>query len=101
MHTPGPWRSVRLTCGDYYTHHVETDLGHVASVVGWTHCGTVCPTTEANVRLIACAPDMADALRQLLGWADRMGGWDATCWSTARLVLDRAQLNEMLAQHSE
>lgn len=90
MHTPGPWRSLRVEIGAYYTHQIETNAGHIASVVGWSDFGTVCPTTEANVRLIEHAPEMAQALQDLLAWAAMMGGWDAACWQRAQRVLDRA-----------
>ena len=107
MHTPGPWRRVRVETPDYYTDEVEGTRGHIASVVGWTNFGAHCAVTEANTRLIEHAPDMADALRALLAWAEMMGGaqqgsagvadgklsgggWDAPCWEQARRVLDRA-----------
>jgi len=32
MHTPGPWRSPRVEIGAYYTHQIETNAGHIASV---------------------------------------------------------------------
>ena len=90
VHTPGRWRSVRCETGEYYTHEINASDGHVASIAGWTTHGTVCPTTEANVRLITHAPDMAKALQAVLAWADGMGGWEARCWEAARETLARA-----------
>ena len=90
MHTPGPWRRVRVETAAYYTHQIEVAAGHIASVAGWTAIGTTCPKTEANARLIEHAPDLAAALRELLAWAEMMGGWDAPCWAEARRVLDHA-----------
>jgi len=87
MHTPGPWRAMHVESGEYYTHQIESAQGHIASIVGWTDFGTVCPTTDANARLIAHAPDMAAVLRALLHWSATMGKWDAPCWEAARNVL--------------
>ncbi len=90
MHTPGPWRAVRVECGAYYTHQIEITEGHIASIVGWSCYGTVCATTQANARLIEQAPDMAQALARLLLWANQTGEWDAPCWREAETVLARA-----------
>jgi hypothetical protein len=87
MHTPGPWHSVRFETGEYYTHEISAAGGHIASVVGWTSFGSTCPTTEANARLIAHAPDLVTALQSLIAWADTMGGWEAACWERARSAL--------------
>jgi hypothetical protein len=90
MHTPGPWRAVRAESCDYYTYRIETAAGHIASIAGWTTVGTVCPTTAANARLIAHAPDLAQGLHDLMTWAGWMGGWDAPCWERARRALAQA-----------
>lgn len=90
MHTPGPWRAVMTDGGDYYTHQTGITEGHIASVVGWSAHGRACPTTAANARLIEHAPDMAEALRRLLTWAENMGEWEAPCWNHARNVLAHA-----------
>lgn len=84
MHTPGPWRRVRVDTPDYYTDQIEVTGGRIASVTGWSNFGARCPITDANARLIKHAPDMAEALRALFAWADIMGGWDAPCWERAR-----------------
>lgn len=89
-YTPGPWRSVPTESGEFYTHQIEVIEGHIASVVGWTQYGVVCPTTEANAKLIEHAPDLAAALRDLLGWEVLSGGWDAPCWKRAEAVLEHA-----------
>jgi hypothetical protein len=90
MHTPGPWRSARFETGEYYTYQIFAAAGHIASVVGWTNFGSTCPTTEANARLIAHAPDLVTALQSLVAWAGTMGGWEAACWEAARCALARA-----------
>jgi len=87
MHTPGPWRSARFETGEYYTYQICAAAGHIASVVGWTNFGSTCPTTEANARLIAHAPDLVTTLQSLIAWADTMGDWEAACWERARSAL--------------
>lgn len=89
-YTPGPWRSVRVRGGQYFTHQIEIAEGHLASVVGWTKPGVACLTTQANVKLIEHAPDMAEALRDLLGWETVTGEWQAPCWKRAEVVLEHA-----------
>lgn len=89
-YSPGPWRCVPTGTGDYYTHQIEITEGHIASVAGWSQHGVACPITEANARLIEHAPDMAAALRDLLGWEIFSGGWDAPCWKRAGAVLEHA-----------
>ncbi len=74
MHAPGPWRAVATNDGEYYTYQVEITEGHITSVAGWSAHGHVYPTTAANARLVEHAPDMADAPRRLLAWAENMGG---------------------------
>jgi hypothetical protein len=78
---------MRFECPQYYVYQIGTREGHIASVAGWTTVGTVCPTTDANARLIAQAPALVEALRALLSWNTLMGGWDAPCWANARAVL--------------
>ena len=54
------------------------------------------PETIATVRnptyapMLAVAPDMREALRDLLEWAEHMGGWDAPAWVRARAVYAKA-----------
>ena len=89
-HTPGPWRTRRREGDTYHTHQIDVTERHIASIVGWRQPGNNRTTTEANARLIQHAPDLADALRDLLAWATMMGGWDGPCWRRAEAVLDQA-----------
>lgn len=91
-YTPGPWRSVETGDDGYYTHQIKITGGHIASIAGWSDQDAVCPTTEANARVIEHAPDLAAAVNDLLAWAEGMGGWDAPCWERARAVLRHATL---------
>lgn len=61
--TPGPWK---LESGD---------KGPVITFAGWPLALVVNtrPDHQANARLIAAAPQMAEALRDALGWIDTNG----------------------------
>ena len=85
QHTPGPWRVLITsgwiqTIGDPYGHGSM----HIADVRGWGHLtgrGGGCAFSEekavaiqeANARLIAAAPDLLAALRELLQLSDNWG----------------------------
>jgi hypothetical protein len=58
-HTPGPW-TVR---GDYF------DIGTDAAAVATAH-GPTRAIQDANAKLIVAAPDMAEALRNFIGFAE-------------------------------
>ena len=89
-YTPGPWRSVETGGDGYFTHRIEITGGHIASIVAWSQAGTLCEIATANARLIEHAPDMAQALRDLLSWNTFCGQWDAPCWQRASNVLRHA-----------
>jgi hypothetical protein len=44
---------------------------------------------EPLARLLAEAPTMAQALRDLCEWAERTGGWESPAWDRARALLRR------------
>jgi len=80
-HTPGPWVVGMRNGYNPNTVFSEGDNG-IASVFGvpmhchiddLTHIRDVQPL--ANARLIAAAPDMLEALKQVMGWID---GWSPT-----------------------
>lgn len=45
---------------------------------------------EANAALIAAAPDLRDALIELMEWNAFMGNFDAPCWDKARAAIAKA-----------
>jgi hypothetical protein len=88
-HTPGPWHYRR---GDEWSHSVVTHHGTLPD--GSQNCWTVAdinkmrePEHEANARLIAAAPELLEALKELLPGADAMG------WNTekARAAIAKAE----------
>ena len=74
--TPGPWRIIRQTPSEGFVgwlYFVVRDSGErnpIAPATLRTEDGVVAQTTEANARLIAAAPEMAEALRHLVGYLD-------------------------------
>lgn len=86
MHAPEPWTRVRVETPTYYVYQIISRTGHVASVPGWTHVGTLCPTTEENARLVCKAPALLRVLKDLLEWSAFTGGWNAPCWQEAEAL---------------
>lgn len=65
--TPGPWRTVN---GDSVVHVVDGDGFPVASTTTKAFHEKHDATDKANARLIALAPEMAEALRWIAEIAD-------------------------------
>jgi len=53
-HTPGPWK--------YVPWHIEEDAAAVRAPEGWLICQT---SSDDDARLIAAAPDMLEALKEI------------------------------------
>lgn len=65
-HTPGPWH-----VGPHYKSDVESQHGRICD------CGiTRGPNGEANARLIAAAPDLLEALKEMVEWHGGVHGED-------------------------
>lgn len=69
-HTPGPWlQSHRETGPDVYNTQVYTADGEVIATLHWyprEHADGISTYREANARLIAGAPELLDALTDIL-----------------------------------
>jgi hypothetical protein len=87
MHAPESWTLVRTETPEYYVYEINAGPGHVASIAGWTHFGTICPITEGNAQLIFKAPALLRVLTSLIEWAAFTGGWEAPCWQEAQDLL--------------
>lgn len=66
-HTPGPWyRNINakypVFAGDAPNH------SHVASILQGGRHGISSDEAEANLRLVAAAPELLDALKSALSW---------------------------------
>ena len=88
-HTPGPWRSTHynavLKSCNFFAIEAEDHTGMIAEVDDDTK------DAEANARLIAAAPEMKQALGELLEWATLMGGWDSPAWERAQRAYNKAE----------
>jgi hypothetical protein len=91
MHAPEPWTLVRTETPEYYVYEINAGAGHVASIVGWTHFGTICPITAANAQLICKAPALLRVLNSLMEWSAFTGGWNASCRQEAQDLLAALQ----------
>ena len=89
QHTPGPWR---LHPTDD-TAVIAMDGTGVAGMTGYYNDPDIWPVMEANARLIAAAPDMLAALRELVRKADfgePVPDW-LNAWDEARAAIAKAE----------
>ena len=69
-HTPGPWTyGVPSPGANFSIYATRMSIGRL----GIASNSKRAAEGEANARLIAAAPDLLEALRQVMGWID---GWD-------------------------
>lgn len=89
-HTPGPWRTKRE---GFSTIYVEAPIGG-----GWVQEIAACGPTndgsaqqEANARLIAAAPEMLEALRNICDEQDAQQGYASlAAYDQARAIIAKA-----------
>lgn len=77
-HTPGPWKAI--TTG-YNRVDIRTDVPMNSRAIGEVYRDGSEPTGLANARLIAAAPELLDALRDVAGdepYVDRDGDTEST-----------------------
>ena len=67
-HTPGPWRFQQDGSEPYWS----VDMPRIGGKE-YGSFNAMVYTTEADARLIACAPELLDALRLGLEWAESDG----------------------------
>ncbi len=68
QHTPGPWNVA--TYGDVLRLHVKRGSLSLAEILEWSAGPESRAQVEANARLIAAAPDLLDALKELVDTVD-------------------------------
>lgn len=84
-HTPGPWTATACNSAGTLVYHRVTS--------GATRIAGVYDANEANAKLIAAAPDLADALRSLINTMEPPRTVKATTsWDVARAILAKAGL---------
>ena len=95
-HTPGPWEAVKETNSSrgWLVWPSARECQEPYPIAGITLKGKL-GEEDANARLIAAAPDMAEALDNLLTWAEHSGFeidlQDAQVWFDARAALALAR----------
>lgn len=96
-HTPGPWW--RDDDGFIASGHGDTYV-----TVADANCNISIDIAEreANTTLIAAAPDMFDALKALLDWAEtQIGPWWPDCMLQAKDAIDKATHSESVTESAE
>ena len=100
--TPGPWHLIAfIRERDGYapggirkrivSNNSEVADEYVVSSANASVATSVCKVADA--RLIAAAPSLYEALRDLIAWEQEQGGWEAPAWDRARAALAKAVLN--------
>lgn len=87
-HTPGPWHR-NIAPASKYTVVFAGRNTHVARVTPEGHSEETC---EANINLIAAAPELLDSIKDLLGYA----AWEAIHGKTV-IVRAEAELRHAKA----
>lgn len=72
-HTPGPWITDDVHKGDMM-RFVMSDLRPFPHTIAKLELAQDRETQEANARLIAAAPELLEALKSLLAWAQAVHG---------------------------
>jgi len=78
-HTPGPWKIVRDASD--FIQGVEVDSGWICD----TQFNSI-PSCEANAKLIAAAPDLLEALQEVIKISDR----NHIAWDKAKAAIQKA-----------
>lgn len=92
QHTPRPWAVYEEAAIDYRPCTIVAECGsRVATCEGGGPGRAVTKAEErANAHLIAAAPDLLAALKELMGWHDHTGGWEGEAWNVARTAIAKA-----------
>lgn len=94
-HTPGPWTYGRVRLGQGFAEWIVTAIHHERGrsnvlIAGDTQNHTPSDEAEANARLIAAAPDLLEAVRDMIS--------DHGDLSEATLAFARAALAKAVAE---
>ena len=86
-HTPGPWMAGNGKKGTPAKASVYAKIGDIQVKIAWCDATLGFPHCVVNARLIAAAPDLLDALKEMLPGAEAMG------WNTekARAAIAKAE----------
>ena len=93
-HTPGPWliEAQNSHTGAIATVHNTTDVWVEIWSENWIVTGMGPEEQSANARLIAAAPDLLEALKEIIAAADG-DGWNQldASFATARAAIAKAE----------
>ena len=68
-HTPGPWNSELINNGTDY--QISSKRRYIATLAKYGNLDSKCDDLDkANARLIAAAPELLEALKDVLRWWD-------------------------------
>ena len=85
-HTPGPWVAVART-----NAHIEIEAPGQPSYSAKKVATVSLTNHEANARLIAAAPELLEALKELMVAADRVSAEPVTWLGKARAAIAKAE----------
>jgi len=93
-YTKGEWYLQKYT--DAYTNIVRCNngKGHETLYIAATPQSSL-PEARANARLMAAAPDLLEALQEIISITDR----DHTAWVKAKAAIEKATLNHDLKNY--
>jgi hypothetical protein len=89
-HTPGPWE-IKLHPDDGYRYISGPKHIGLAQVVWCMSYEERSPVCEANARLIAAAPELLEALENLLKVHEGEGGTQRHAGDIARAAIEKAK----------
>ena len=95
-HTKGPWfHSYRERPNGTYAEEVYDDKGETIAICAWYSVHLDNEANEANAQLIAAAPDMAEALQEMMGvfknvLDDPTRAKEFSCYKKAKAALKKA-----------
>ncbi len=108
-HTPGPWHRDDGADKEYGVGYMICDGPHIIAKIagmGYPLGKGGHPTSDANARLIAAAPDLLAALDALIGLRDKPHGfhdleWYEPAFDQARAAIAKATTNGKDARREE
>lgn len=93
QHTPGPWRVIPATMSHFL---IESAGAIVAEIPKTTTAPASFTECEANARLLAAAPEMLAALKELHAWAITVS--DGKAFNEEELCVTRAAIAKATGQ---
>lgn len=90
-HTPGPWVITSDPNHELYTFISQKDVDKVIARI--TTADSPSGSNRANAQLIAAAPDMLEALKQMVQEME-LSEWDCPAMIRAKAAIAKAESNQ-------